>query len=121
MTEETDRKEEGRKDILKSLRNLMIAHIVSYLLMGALGITGFALIYQQSKELGQVTETTAAALCALRNDLQSRVDAGKAFLEENPDGIPGISDEQIRQSLEGQERTILALAILDCPPPAIVP
>lgn len=54
------------------------------------------------------------ALCALRDDLNRRVDSGLAFLRTHPHGIPGISAGSIRQSLNGQERTIIALRPVVC-------
>jgi hypothetical protein len=55
------------------------------------------------------------ALCALRTDLQTRVASSQQFLEDNPNGIPGIPAKQIRDSIDGQRRTIRALDGLSCP------
>ena len=55
------------------------------------------------------------ALCILRSDLQTRVDTSIAFLKEHPDGIPGIPAATLQQSIDNQQRTILALQLLECP------
>lgn len=57
---------------------------------------------------------TTAALCALRNDLEVRVASSRSFLAEHPNGIPGISAKAIRDGIANQERTITALAGIDC-------
>jgi len=62
----------------------------------------------------QAADRTEQALCILRDDLQTRVDAAQAFLKANPDGIPGIPAQQIQDSIDNQQRTILALQLLDC-------
>lgn len=55
-----------------------------------------------------------SALCALRHDLEVRTDASQAFLDANPNGIPGISSQQIRESLDNQKSTLRALSGLSC-------
>jgi hypothetical protein len=55
-----------------------------------------------------------AALCALRHDLERRVGDGEAFLASHPRGIPGIPAKTLRQSIDGQRRTIRALRVVQC-------
>lgn len=57
---------------------------------------------------------TRRAVCAFRDDLGERVAQSEAFLADHPEGFGGISTAQIRTSLDGQRRTITALAPLDC-------
>lgn len=57
---------------------------------------------------------TTAALCALRNDLEVRVASSRSFLVDHPNGIPGISAKAIRDGIANQERTIVALSVIDC-------
>jgi hypothetical protein len=55
------------------------------------------------------------ALCVFRDDIERRAEAAEDFLIENPNGIPGITPETIRQSLKNQEDTLKALdSQLDC-------
>lgn len=60
-------------------------------------------------------QRTTAALCVLRADLERRVRMSREFLAENPQGIPGIPSAVLRKSIADQQRTVDALAPLDCP------
>ncbi len=64
---------------------------------------------------GHNARVTTSALCALRADLQVRVDSSRAFLVDHPRGIPGISAKAIRDGIRNQQRTIVALAGISCP------
>lgn len=89
--------------IRKSLFKLMLATAVLYVAL--LGIVAY--VYLDGK-------TTNNALCSLRADLVTRVTSSIEFLKRNPEGIRGISDEDILESISGQQRTIIALSNLDC-------
>lgn len=64
----------------------------------------------------QATSSTVA-LCALRHDLEDRVKSGEQFLKSHPLGVAGIPAATIRTGIDGQRRTIKALAGLDCSSP----
>lgn len=66
------------------------------------------------KNVHDYTAETQQALCALREDIERRVEGSREFLRDHPEGIAGISASAIRVSLEGQERTVMVLASLDC-------
>lgn len=55
-------------------------------------------------------------LCALRADSERRVVLGEQFLKENPNGIPGISVDSLRRSINIAKQTTRSLASLNCPP-----
>jgi hypothetical protein len=57
---------------------------------------------------------TRDSLCSLRGDLESRVQQTRDYLEKHPEGFPGVPARQLRDSLRNQERTVDALANLDC-------
>jgi uncharacterized protein HemX len=57
---------------------------------------------------------TTRSLCTLREDLERRAKASEAYLRENPRGIPGVPLRTLRDSLTNQQRTISALAGIDC-------
>lgn len=78
--------------------------------MGALLglLLGFS-VYQ-----GILNAKQGDALCTFRKDLQERVRQSEGFLREHPQGFAGIPAATIRQSLEGQKRTIKALQPLAC-------
>lgn len=67
------------------------------------------------------SRTNTLALCALRNDLQDRVDQSEGFLKTNPNGFAGIPAATIRTTVSGQQRTILALSIVRCPKSSPMP
>lgn len=58
-----------------------------------------------------------AALCTFRHDIEMRVAGSEKFLADHPQGFAGIPAATIRVSLDGQKRTIRALASLKCPTP----
>lgn len=68
----------------------------------------------QIKQTRDYSAETQDALCALRLDLERRVEASREFLDDHPDGFLGYSASAIRVSLEGQERTVAALSDLSC-------
>lgn len=64
------------------------------------------------------TNQAEQALCALRTDLEVRVDSSRKYLRDldagKRDPIPGISRVDIVTGIRNQERTIGALQVLDC-------
>lgn len=99
-------------DLRRTLRRLIYATVVLYV---GLLVTGFFLwriVVTNADTAGRA----ASALCALRADLDQRVQSGAAFLIAHPGGAFGISAASIRQSLDSQRRTIATLANLNCPP-----
>lgn len=54
------------------------------------------------------------ALCIFKSDLERRIGDGEQFLRDNPNGIPGIPEETLRNSIDNQKRTLASLAVLDC-------
>ena len=89
----------------KSLRKLVLATVVLYLVIAAIGLK----IYLNGRD-------TTDALCTLRTDLQVRVNSSTNFLIEHPKGIPGITPKMIRDGIDNQQRSINALQGLHCPP-----
>lgn len=57
---------------------------------------------------------TTNSLCALRDGLESRVAESEQFLKAHPNGIPGISKQDITRSIVNQKLTISALSALNC-------
>jgi hypothetical protein len=103
------------KDTLQGqLRILIRATVALYL--GLALVFGYAFVQAERNrmDLETAAEQTSAALCALRADLERRVATSENFLERNPDGIPGISAKTIQDGIDNTERSIEALAGLDC-------
>lgn len=95
----------GRRITLSFAAVVLVAFLV-------LAVMGYAI--RQNRELAREGEAANTALCALRVDLDQRVASSRAFLRENPEGIPGIPPKLIRDGIANQQRTIATLAILDC-------
>lgn len=96
---------------LRSYTAWLIASVVFGL---ALMFAAMTLMLYTSVSIAGNSAQTHDALCALKLDLEVRHTNGVKFLKDNPDGIPGISAEQIQQSLDNQQSTLDALASLDC-------
>lgn len=105
----------------RSLRSLAIATVVLYLVLS--GLTAYVYIDASNKRdaLDKVAKSTNIALCALKNDLQTRVISSQEFLLDHPKGIPGISAATLRQSITNQKATIKALSGLRCDDPNAAP
>lgn len=88
-----------------SLKRLTAWTVVLYVVVALIAL-GAAFTANQNRE----------AACALRQDVQVRVDEGKQFLIDHPRGLPklGFSRADLEQNLENQERTVDALGGLIC-------
>jgi high-affinity Fe2+/Pb2+ permease len=96
------------------LRRLVMATVILYLVLVGFALYIFVDAAHRREEIAVVATEANDALCALRQDLERRVAASEAFLEENPEGIPGLSPKIIREGIENQTRTIVALNELSC-------
>lgn len=54
------------------------------------------------------------ALCALRGDLERRIEQSRGFLVEHPEGVAGVSAKVIQDGINNQSRTVKALGGLSC-------
>lgn len=97
-----------RADGLRLIR-IVIVCIALGTVINSAGAVGLYL--QGQARSGQTTE----ALCALRSDLQARVEGSRRFLRDHPDGFLGVSAKEIRDAAANQQRTIAALSGIDCP------
>lgn len=64
----------------------------------------------------RTAQDSKEGLCAIRQDSERRVTLGTQFLKENPNGIPGISIDSLRRSVNNAKETVTSLSSLDCPP-----
>lgn len=80
----------------------------------------FGLWFNQDRGLKRVARETHASLCALRQDIERRHQAGVEYLKGHPRGLVGdtgvilISAAQISDSISNQESTLSALDPLNC-------
>lgn len=80
------------------------------LLLAVAGLTAFVLTTRANE-----AAETHTAICGLVEDLEVRTESTRTFLKTHPRGLPGIaSPAVIRDSLRNQERTLAALAAVDC-------
>lgn len=106
----------------KILRQLQVlTFTVCACLVLSVGVAIYAWVDSGNKadDIAGVASTTNTALCAFRNDVESRASQTAKFLADNPKGFAGIPAATLRQSLQGQRRAVASLKSLDCPPPAI--
>jgi hypothetical protein len=84
-------------------------------ILGVLAIP-VLVIYVNHLQAERIAENsqTRVALCALRADLDKRIESSETFLAEHPQGIPGIPASLIRQGLVNSKRTRKTLEILTC-------
>lgn len=80
----------------------------------------FGLWFNQARGLKKVANDTHTSLCALKNDIQTRHEAGVNYLLDHPRGLVSsrgeviISRPLLKQSLDAQQATIDSLDSLDC-------
>ena len=77
------------------------------------------LMYNANRERAIEGQTAANAICALKNDLQRRVDSTEEFIANLKSGkrdpIPGITVADLERSASSMNQTIAALAVINCP------
>jgi hypothetical protein len=108
--------------IQQAIRNLVLATaFLAVVLLAVVGV-GFYIAQDQRHDLRtSITRNDARiddtndSLCALVADLKRRVVVAQDLLHANPDGTPGIPAAALQATIDGQQRTILALSKLDCP------
>jgi len=101
-------------ELNRGLRVLTVATVVLYLVLATIGVVGYLDGAHRRAEIAELADKTHAALCVFVDDLERRVEISEQFLKDNPNGIPGISDETIQTSIDNQLRTIDTLSGLGC-------
>lgn len=70
------------------------------------------------RQLAQANHTlvinTHKTLCTFTNDLEKRIQNTEEFLDEHPNGIPGIPKSAFVVGLNNQKETLEALSDLKC-------
>jgi len=116
MTEEltTEQKlrkewEEYKQERNERLHSFFVRVMVIFALLGFTVAGSVYYVYTTS-------QTNQDALCAIRHDSERRVILGEEFLRENPNGIPGVSVESLRRSINNAKETVKSLSSLNCLP-----
>lgn len=60
-------------------------------------------------------QSNKVVLCALKAEHERDIRNSLKFLEENPEGIPGISADLIARGIADDRQTLEAFEDLDCP------
>ena len=89
--------------MLKSFRVMALSVVLMYLMM-----TGTIIYVLYTANQNHET------LCTFRDDIERRAEAGEKFLEDNPNGIPGIPRATLQSSIENRKRTVKSLEGLRC-------
>jgi hypothetical protein len=91
----------------------LICTLVTVLIVGVVFDT--ARILDLTDHVSRNQQHDTQALCAFRDDLQTRVTSGLNFLVDHPKGIAGISAQTLRVGIVNEQHTLAALHPLICP------
>jgi hypothetical protein len=100
--------------ILDVQKRMTRATVILYLVLFLFGGTVWTIRARDLEHVDGIASQNQVALCAFRADVTSRVASSEQFLEDHPNGIPGISPAMIRANLTAQRATIDALSVLNC-------
>lgn len=101
---------EPKAPLEESVKRLIRYSIVLYVVVAVLCVGLAAVVVKTTSE----ARDTRDSLCTLRADLEVRVESSRKFLDEHPEGIPGVPARAIREGIRNQDRTIHALDSLHC-------
>lgn len=91
------------EDLKKSLRILVVATILLYIVLSVFIIVTRVGSNKQGK-----------ALCALKQDNDKRIIQSQDFILKHPEGFAGISVVEIQRSISNDLITAKALSVLSC-------
>jgi hypothetical protein len=95
-------------------RALVAATVFLYAALIGVGTYGYVSRSHDLAKIDQVSTTTKTALCLFRDNIEKQVATSEEFIQENPDGIPGLPAATIKASIQRQKETLKALDILEC-------
>lgn len=93
------------RDIKRTLRRLTVATVLGYIVSISIAIGA-----------GYFGNATREGACALRADVEHRVEVSKEYLIDHPKGAPalGLTRADILKEVANQERTVSSLAVVPC-------
>jgi hypothetical protein len=91
----------------------LVCIVLTFLMVGVVFDTAQLVNVTGHVSTNQLHDTQA--LCAFRDDLQTRVTSGLNFLVTHPKGIAGISAQTLRVGIVNEQHTLAALHPLVCP------
>jgi len=98
-----------REERNRRLRRFFIKVLIMFALLGLTSAATAVYVWN-------IGQNNRDGLCALRADAERRINQTDEFIKENPEGVAGISLEQLERSKENSVRTRDALKDLHCPP-----
>lgn len=83
-------------------------------IMVGLLMMAMAWIMYQNRQLAKQGKEAHDAICTLKDDYRRRIDTSSQWLEQHPEGVPGIEPSVIQNSISNQIATLRALDDVDC-------
>jgi hypothetical protein len=77
----------------------------------AIALTLAAAALDDTSELAREGRAARIGLCALKQDLQRRIETSRAILRAR---VPGVPSEVLLNSIANQQQTITALSVITC-------
>lgn len=72
-------------------------------------------VTSSNRELAQDGQDAKEALCAVKFATKARIDVTEAYLDDNPNGIPGVPIDTIKSGLTRDKTLLRSFNKLDCP------
>lgn len=82
-------------------------HVLAYLVLAVMLLVAITRVELLARE-------TRSSLCKFRLGLEQRASDLEAFLALHPNGIPGLSGNDLQRSLDQQRATLASLYDLEC-------
>jgi hypothetical protein len=95
-------------------RTLVAATVFLYAALIGVGTYGYIARSHDLAHINRLADQNKVALCAFRDNIEKQVATSQEFLDNNPEGIPGLPAATIRSSIQRQKATLVALEILEC-------
>lgn len=93
------------------------AQLWGVVLVSVAVLAGFAWVIGGNRTNARLGKQAHDALCVVRVKVVRDIRKSRAFLRDNPKGIPGIPRKLIRDSITDDTETLRGLNLLDCVPP----
>jgi hypothetical protein len=93
------------KEIRRTLNALVIATVVLFIALGAVGAYSYF-----------VADQNRRAICNLKGDLEHRAQSSEDFVTKHPDAVKelGFTKAQVQKEITNQRRTLDALSAVTC-------
>ena len=103
--------------VTRTLNWIALATVILYIALAVIVVLVFLNARHTSNDIKasvRQNETARIGLCALRHDLQKRIESSESFLRDHPRGIPGVPSSLIRAGVRNQKQTLASLDAVKC-------